>query len=98
MVKLGVGFLTIFVSGCTLQPSNEVYGLDRQYYGASEYCLELKSEAYKDVSSFEINDRYASECEPYSGSAPPIEEQNKDCVIDMLLGGSCSETYKKWDK
>jgi hypothetical protein len=98
MVKLGIGFLILFVSGCTSTPSDEVYGLDRQYYGASEYCLELKSEAYNDVSNLEINDRYTQECESYSGTAPPISEQNEDCVIDILLGGSCSETYKKWNQ
>jgi hypothetical protein len=50
MIKLGIVFLIILVSGCTSTPSNDVYGLDRQYYGASEYCLGLKNEAYKDCS------------------------------------------------
>jgi len=96
--KLGVCFLVVLVSGCSSTPSGEVYGLDNKYYGASEYCLNLKKEAYKDVSDFEVNDRYTSECEAYSGSAPPMRDQHEDCVINVLLGGSCSEAYDKWKK
>ena len=88
MNKLGVLLLVILVSGCSTTPTDGVYGLDRQYYGASEYCLNLKNEAYKDVSNFDINDRYTSECETYSGNAPPMRDQHEDCVISVLCGGS----------
>jgi len=86
----------LLLSGCSSTPSDEIYGLDKPYYGASEYCLDLKKRTLEDYSNSENYDQYRRECEYYGGNEPPVSDQTTDCIINAIFGGSCSEAYEKW--
>ena len=96
MKHLFILFCGVVLVGCASN-QNRAPGGNERYYGASEYCLNLKKRATDDLSNPDNYRQYQDECEFYGGSEPPKEDQNRECILNMILGGSCSEAYEKWE-
>jgi hypothetical protein len=97
MKRLLVLFFGVVLVGCASNQDHGSLAVSDRYYGASEYCLNLKKRATDDLSNQDNYRKYQDECEFYGGTAPPKEDQNTECILNMILGGSCSEAYEKWE-